>query len=121
MVAEESQLTAGPGGTAKMFCYNSDHPVFPRRVQCPTNVGPVSGGSCDLEQQHQLALAKKQAADDLNAALDALAMFNDQAQDWAGPNKVPSKFPDPRPKAHLDVVLEQKIEANPALKPTDED
>jgi hypothetical protein len=121
MVAEESQLTAGPGGTAKMFCYNSDHPVFPRRVQCPANVGSVPGGSCDLEQQHQIALAKKQVVDDLDAALDALRTFNDQAQDWAGPNKIPKKFPDPRPKLSLDQVLQKQIETNPSLKPPDED
>jgi hypothetical protein len=121
MVAEESQLTAGPGGTAKMFCYNSDHPVFPRRVQCPANVGSVPGGSCDLEQQHQIALAKKQVVDDLDAALDALRTFNDQAQEWAGPNKIPKKFPDPRPKLSLDLVLQKQIETNPSLKPPDED
>lgn len=121
VVAEESQLTAGPGGTAKMFCYNSDHPVFPRRVQCPANVGTVPGGSCDLDQQHQLAILKKQSVDDLSAALDALLTFNNQAQEWAGGNKMQTKFPDPRPKLILDTVLQQKIQANPALKPSDED
>ena len=59
--------------------------------------------------------------DDLDAALDALRTFNDQAQEWAGPNKIPKKFPDPRPKLSLDLVLQKQIETNPSLKPPDED
>jgi hypothetical protein len=105
--AEESTLKYGPGGTALALCYNSDHPAFPRRTGCPTNVGIVPTaspiGTCDLDQQHTTALTKKQAVDDLTSALDSLKMFNEKAQEWSGVQTRNRKFPDPRATANLDL------------------
>jgi len=115
-VAEESNLVAGPGGTAGWLCYNSERPVYPRRSGCPKNVGNVPAGSCDLDQQHATAVALKETYDDLNAALDSLRDFTLKAQEWAGVPSGERKFIDPRGDMKLDLHQQELLEQNPSLK-----
>ena len=63
-----------------------------------------------------MAVAKKQAVDDLSAALDSLRTFNSQAEEWAGTAKTKSLYHDPRDRAQLDVNMMKQLEANPRLK-----
>jgi hypothetical protein len=118
LIGEQSNLLKGPGGTAGWLCYNSENPVYPRRSSCPRNVGNVPVLPCDLDEQHKLAVAKKQTVDDLDAALDALRQFYDEAEEWSGIPQKDRKFPDPRPKFILDQEQIRLLIENPTMKPS---
>jgi hypothetical protein len=121
-VAEESNLKYGPGGTARLLCYNSDHPAYPRRSGCPANVGNVGALNPTPDNIHATAVAKKQVVDDLDAALNSLRDFHEQADLWAGVprEQIAVNFPDPRKRKQLDFDLDelQKLIASlPSLNP----
>jgi len=99
-----------------MLCYNSDHPAYPRRSGCPRNVATLPVVACDLDQQHNTAVVKKQAADDLDAALEALKQFNHEAEVWAGIPEKDWRFPDPRPTAKIDHDLQERLLKDPTLQ-----
>jgi hypothetical protein len=100
----------GPGGEAKFRCQNSDRPDFKRVGACggpPLDVG-TPATSCDLDGQHQIALAQKAAVDTLAAALDALAVYAQQADVWSGTGSSPFAFPDPRSRRASDIEQVRK-------------
>jgi hypothetical protein len=87
----------GPGGNPEGIC-KANSPPFRRQRYCTQLVSKQlvdPNGGCSLPQWHQNALDRKQALDDLHAALQSLKGYYTQAARWAGTPRAKIVFLSP--------------------------
>lgn len=97
----------GPGGRPEGIC-KGNPPAFPRQRYCTQLVSRQlvdPNGGCSLPQLHQTALDRKEALDDLHAALQSLKGYYTQAARWAGTprNRIVFLSPDMPPPTKVDA------------------